>query len=155
MSAFATFWFEVIKVAATVIVGVAAVWIAYQQLQINKRKLFFDMYAPRLEVYKEVKSLLISVMRKWTVDKDEMMRFQRGTADADLLFGPEVVEFIAELVKHGWSLRLYNTDSSGALHLGVTQQKAAVQKDVEFRWFMLQLERSHDLFKKYLDVNAQ
>ena len=90
---------QILQALLTPVIGIAVVYIAWQQWQANKRKLKLEMYNRRRRIYGEVKAFLGLVCRDFKPDMSAVMAFRCETAEADLLFGSEITSYIDEVFK--------------------------------------------------------
>lgn len=82
---------------ATPVVADAGVAIAYQQYQVNHRKIFMDQYDRRLRIYEAVKKLLSIIVSEGKVEIRDLLGFRQKVAEADFLFPPDVMAYLDEL----------------------------------------------------------
>lgn len=132
--------------------------IARQQAKVNERKVEVDLYDRRLKVYEEVRRVLGVAMRKSDVPVEDFLQFSAGIADADFLFGDDVVEYLKVLRERCNRLGMWNDlirippESRGDDH---DQQKYIKDKHDTAKWIVAQHEPAKTLFKNYMHLAAR
>ncbi len=82
---------DILSALLTPVIGVVATWIAYQQFRTNQRAERREARAGQLAVYKDVKLLLNFIDENREVSDELYDRFLSALAEADFLFGEDVV----------------------------------------------------------------
>ena len=93
----------------TPLIAIIATYIAWQQWKGNELKLKLDRYERRLRIYQEV----IKMLRTCSNRKPEwadLIDFGSSTAEADFLFGPEIRQYIDEIVSRAAALIAANAE---------------------------------------------
>ncbi len=147
---------DILKALLTPVIAVIATYIAYQQFKVNKRKFEFDRYERRVQIYREVRAILIRVQRDFNPEISELQTFITATAEADFLFGPEIPMYIDEIVKRGWTLRSAHSqyrDFTQPTPPGYDHQKVVSEIHEQETWFTEQITTgtAKDKFKQYLN----
>lgn len=140
----------------TPVIGIIALYIAWQQAKTNRDKLNLDRYEKRLKIYKEVVRFIQIGCTKANYNADELMNFKPNVSEADFLFGEEISNYIDELQKRAVNLSVWNEeyrDYSQPKPEGYDHQEVVSEKHKELKWISSQIEQSRILFKKYLDVS--
>jgi hypothetical protein len=150
---------DILKGLLTPVIAGIAVYIAYQQFRVNRRKFEFDRYEQRVNVYREVRTLLIRVQRDFKPEISELQTFITATAEADFLFGPEIPAYIDEIVKRGWTLRSANSqyrDFTQPTPLGYDHNKIVSEMHGQETWFTEQITTglAKERFRKYLNFGS-
>jgi hypothetical protein len=138
----------------TPVIGAVAVYIAWQQWQTNKQKSVLDRYDRR--VYRYVVGFLTLVLRDFKVEAKDIVQFRSQTAEADFLFGPEILDYLDEVVKQALSLRLATLEYRDYTQIrppGYDQKKVVAAMHEREVWFSEQHHIAKRKFKKYLDVS--
>ncbi len=138
-------WFKAMAVVngvATVVVAALAVLIQRQLAKTNRLQLRLALFKRRMKVFDSTMNFVAAIGREAKVDLNQLFDLIRETREHDLLFGPEVGEYITALYKSGNELR------ARALVGG--------QEDIERRtellhWFGEQTRQGTKIFLKYLD----
>jgi hypothetical protein len=147
---------EIIKVSGgllTPLIAIVATYIAWQQWKGNQRKLLMDQYDRRLRIYEEVRKILIIVTRDVRPSPDDLLRFKTSVSEADFLFGPEIVAYIAEIYKRGLNLWRWNQeyrDDTQKKPEGYNHAAVVDEMHKEIDWFAEQFDAATQKFKKYL-----
>jgi hypothetical protein len=146
-----------LSAALTPLLGVIAVYIAYQQYRTNELRLRHDLYERRLRVYKAVQAYLVYILREAKVDIPQAVQMYADASEAAFLFDKDVQKYIDLLYKKGIQLRsfrqqLYRPDGSVGLPVGTERSHVADQEANLLKWFGDQLEESKELFRKHMGV---
>jgi hypothetical protein len=152
-------WTQILQALLTPVVAVLALYIAYQQWQVNVRKLRLDLFDRRWMIYQAVIAFIVAVCRDFKVKADDIGTFRRATITADFLFGPEIPAYIDELCDRSIKLaavhekyRSINDPPPPPDYDHNAIVSAMADGD---RWFVAQIELRtlNAKFKKYLDLN--
>jgi hypothetical protein len=139
----------------TPVIGIVAVYIAWQQWQTNRQKLKLDRYDRRLRVYEEVRKILSIIVRDAKASTQDLLQFRTSVSEADFLFGPEVVDYIDQIYKSGLNLGRWTQeyrDYTQAKPAGYDHAKVVEEMHRELEWLAAQFEPAKQLFRKYLNV---
>ncbi|MGA3035540.1 MAG: hypothetical protein ABSD70_19830, partial [Terracidiphilus sp.] len=82
-----------------VIAGIA-VYVAYEQWRVNKRKYDLDRYERRLRIYQRVVEMIRLIVKDSKAEIQDILKFGADTAEADFLFPDEISEYINEIYTH-------------------------------------------------------
>ena len=149
-------WLQVLQGLLTPVIGVIALYIAWQQWKGNKLKLVLDRYDRRLEVYKNVVAFLRRVQRDFKLEVSDIQKFITDTAEADFLFEPEIAEYLDEMYKRAWTLwcatKEYR-DFTQPVPPGYDHQKIVADMHEQELWFTNQFVTAKQKFKSYLDIS--
>jgi len=143
---------------ATPFVAIAAAAIAWQQMRINHWKLRNDQCDRRVRLYQEVAKILSIVVRGGGADADTLSEFRSNVAEADFLFGPEIMAFIEDIYSHGFDLWDANEEFA-QLNKQTSPNQAYLKRVIdvrvsEKRWFRMQFSVAKEHFKRYLHIAA-
>jgi late competence protein required for DNA uptake (superfamily II DNA/RNA helicase) len=136
-------WEKLVRVLAALLTPVIAIvtsYIAYQQYQTNRRQHRLALFDRRMAVFNSTMNLIAAVLQRAEVDLAQLFALLRETRDHELLFGPEIGEFINEVYKKGLDL---NTRAA------VAGQE--VRRVELVSWFQRQSDVAREKFLKYLD----
>ena len=103
---------EISKGLIAPLIAIITVYIAFQQWKTNKQKLDLDKYDRRLKIYQEVIKLLKKVSMT-QVNLDELVIFRAAVAEADFLFGPDILDYIEEICSHWKDLWVLQQENRG------------------------------------------
>lgn len=73
--------------------------IAEKNWQVSRDKVMLDLFDRRMAVYDDLRNVMSEIMRHGTVETKLMFEFAHAVDRIDILFGPEVSEYIAALRK--------------------------------------------------------
>ena len=150
---------EAIKIFSgllTPVIAIVAVYIAWQQWQTNRQKLILDRYDRRLRIYEEVRKILSIIERDSKASTDDLLKFRTSVAEADFLFGPEVMAYIDAVYKRGLNLWQWSNqyrDATQQTPVDYDHKKVVDEMQKELSWFTEQFEPAKQLFMKYLNVS--
>ena len=92
---------------ATLIVGCAVAFIAWQQSKVARNKLRLDLFDRRYKVYDATRKFLAMIVRDATFSDSQLVEFVAGTSDAEFLFGSAVVDYLAQIRKRALEMRTH------------------------------------------------
>lgn len=153
---------RMVSFIATPIVAVAAVFIArrqaetaQQQTRVNERKYDADLYDRRLRIYEETRRVMGVALRQGDVPLEDFLRFQVNIADADFLFGDDVVSYLNVFRQRCVDLGMWNDEfrtPAESRPPDFDLQKVIKEKYAASRWIIEQHEPAKALFRKYLHL---
>lgn len=151
-----SFLIEISKALLTPLIAGVAVYIAWQQWQTSRKKLFLDLYDRRLRIYIEVKKILSTIIRDAKIDINELLIFYSSVSEADFLFGPEIPKYINEIYEHAVDLNYWNKeyrDFTQPILEGYDHKKVCDGMHSELMWLNHQLGPAKEKFRKYLTLD--
>ena len=83
----------------TLTIGLAVVFVAWQQRQIARHKLRLDLFDRRYKVYDATRKFISIILREARFEDTELFEFYAGTSDAEFLFDSAVVAYLEQLRK--------------------------------------------------------
>ena len=91
-------WLEITKTAGTIVVGIAASFIAYQQHKTNKDKLRLDLFEKRFALYNSLYESWIAIIngRENSIGISDNNKIYRESL---FLFGKEITSYIREFFR--------------------------------------------------------
>lgn len=133
------------------IIGIAVVYIAYQQHRTYQTELKFKLYERRLHVYQTVKKFIGSAIRNGNLSHEDLQSFWFSVAEGDFLFGDEITGYVKLLFQKGADFQLANCRLD---KLDEVEERRRVNQERSkcFGWFSEQFDNSAQLFKKYLAI---
>lgn len=151
---------DVFSALLTPVIAAIAVYIAYQQWEINRRKLELELelYERRLRVHQAVTRFVGKVITEASLYTQDFSELSRGTAEADFLFASDVRVYRKDLNMHGAILRKWNNEYRDNQQVPAEgYDHGAVVKGIEqeLKWFADQLEGARQLFAKYLNLTGR
>ena len=147
---------EVLKVTPVTIVGVIALYVAWQQWKTNQQRLRHELYDRRLRIYTEVRKFISVALNDMQVET--LFEFSRATAEADFLFGPDtgpIAAYLRDLSSHSNKLVRWNQeyiDSTQPSPPGYDHQAVVNGMAEEKQWFADQPKKARRLFTDYLNL---
>jgi hypothetical protein len=108
-------------------------------------------------VFKAVSSFIADIAREGKTDFPRVARFYAEAAEADFLFGRDVIDLIETLYDRGVKLanlheQLYPSSGSRGLPVGKERTRVAKKQSEMLQWFFDQFVEIKATFKKYLSV---
>ena len=146
---------EISKASLTPVIAIVTVYIAWQQWQTNKKKLFLDLYDRRLKIYEEVRQILSIILRDGNASYDDLMKFRRAVSEADFLYGAEITTYIDEIYQRGIQLHYWNAeyrDFTQTKPPDYDHKKVCDGMHSELMWLTHQFDPAKQKFKKYLNI---
>ncbi len=149
--------FQKIQVAVwalTGIIGLVTIYIAWQQKEINKRKLKFDLYSKRLSLYEKA-SNFVSVMThkpNW----DDVHKFKSDISETIFLFEKDdIFNYLEEIHSHGtemakWSFIYQERDRT--INPDKNTAEAGKNMEAERIWLASQVQPLRDKFRKEINI---
>ena len=147
---------DVFSALLTPMIGIATVYIAYQQWRTNKTRLNLERYDRRLAIYKVVDAFYGEIATYATIKFPMMSELRFGTAEAAFLFAGEIERHLAELYQKGIRVavlreQLYPSSKEPGLPVGEARSKAVTEEGELVLWFQEKARaESKRLFGKYL-----
>ena len=138
-------WERLVRILAALLTPTIAIvtsYIAYQQYQTNRRQHRLALFEKRMAVFNSTMDLIAAVLQRNRVDLDQLYKLLKDTRDHNLLFGPEIGEFINEIYKNG--VELHTREAAGGA-------ANAARGEALTTWFAGQSEETRKKFLKYLD----
>ena len=156
---------NILSALLTPIIAVLAVYIAYQQYQINKKvserqnflnlkKLNLDLYQKRFRIFNETKEILLKINKEAKIDIIEIRNFNFSINESKFLFGDEIIQYLQDLQKSANKLSnlTKSSDNSSLYRDGHQARKQLVdERHVLINWFTTEYENVENRFIKYLD----
>lgn len=148
---------ETTNTILTLIIGLLAILIAYQQYRANQNKLRLDLYEKRFLVYTAFRNAILEVEKEGAISSKGLSEFFAKMTESDFLFEKDIIEykniFRDKLVK----LSVAQFELESLLHTYQTEEnkhlweKPAKEKGESFLWFSQQHEEIKNRFGKYLN----
>jgi hypothetical protein len=132
---------RVLSASFPTLIAVIATYIAVAQFLINRRQYRLALFEKRMAVFNSTMNMIASVVQSANPKLDQCIQFIRDTRDHELLFGPEVGEFINEVYSKAV---LLEAKIAAGLH-------SAEERTATLNWFAKQMGEARNVFLKYLD----
>lgn len=134
---------------ATLIVGCMVAFIAWQQWRVAENKLRLDLFDRRYKVYDATRKFLSCIVQEASFSDAQLFEFYGGTSDAKFLFGPEVVDYLAEIRKRALEMRKHKKVYE-PLPVGEERSRHVQAECDELLWLSEQLTAMTKIFMPYL-----
>ena len=155
MSTGVPMWLQVLQGLLTPTIAVVATYVAWQQWKGNETKLRLDRYEHRLAIYREVMTLISSIVREAKCSIPELLTFRSKTFEAEFLFGADIPQYIEEVFQRGLKLHTANAqyrESSQPTPPDYDHMKVVEASETQLDWFIAQPALATAMFKRYLSV---
>jgi hypothetical protein len=143
---------------STLIIGLAASVLAYQQFRISKAKLRFDLYQKRYDLFLKLRMFVSDLATGPGNDHDVILTkagvFKRDTIDCRFLFDADVVAYFDEVYSKACEL---SRAKLAFLRPALPDEEADRLREAMTTlhvWFFNQSEAMFNLFKKDLSIKT-
>lgn len=146
---------NILSALLTPIIAIIAVYIAYQQYAVNKRRFKKELYEKRLDILKIITTYIESIKTSTRIDLAKVVEFKTMCMESRFIFEKEIPNFIEELYQKGIFLhslgeKLYGNEK---LPVGNERSLIAEQKTGVIKWFIAESKELDKRFQKYLDLS--
>ncbi len=127
-----------------------------QQVEMDRKRWNHEQYDRRFRIYEEFRKLFSIAMQKGDVPLEDLISFRTSVTEADFLFGPEIMKYVADVYHHAVELGRWNDEYRTPPEVrgpDFDLQKVVKSKYEELRWLTSQHEPARLLFKRYLDLD--
>jgi hypothetical protein len=94
-------WLQASQALAVPVIAAVGAWVAVQQMLIAKIKLRHELYDRRYAVFHAVRTFLGEALVNKAVSDETLRAFLLGTADAEFLFPPQLIDYLKEMSRRG------------------------------------------------------
>jgi len=149
---------DVLSALLTPTIAVLAVYIAYQQLRVNRTRLDLDLYDRRLAIYKALEEFYDGIAIPGNVRFPMVTKLRFETAEARFLFPKEIEKHLDLLRMKAFRAaqlreRLYPKSEEPGLPVGDARDKAVDEESKLLDEIQGPLwDKSKNLFLKYLTL---
>jgi hypothetical protein len=137
---------------ATVVISLAITYIAWQQWQIARAKLRLDLFDRRYKVYDATRRFLGTIVGDATFTDAQLWAFALGTSDAEFLFEPDVVAYLAQIRNRAIDMRTHQ-QVFAPLPVGEERSRHVQAQHDELIWLTHQLTEMTKVFSPYLSFS--
>lgn len=145
---------NILSALLTPLIAIIALYIAYQQYFINRRKLNLDLYLKRFQVFDETKRFLLRCSKNDIKDYSEVQSFHFSVNESKFLFGDEIIEFLNTIQNKAIDLDSLSkeVESLSISSVGSPEQaRKSEEKKKLLTWFSKEYENIESRFIKYMD----
>jgi hypothetical protein len=141
----------------TPLIALLALYIAWQQYQVNHYSLKNQLYERRFKVFRVFMSYLADIMREGKTSYHRVVQFYAEASEVEFLFNDGIPNKLEELYKKGIKLarlqdKLYPSDGSQGLPKGDERNRVVEEKHDLLEWFESQIKETKDLFKQQMKM---
>jgi hypothetical protein len=146
-------WLQYLQAGAVILIPLIGAWIAWQQVQIARAKLHFDLYEKRFAVFEAARSLIGEAIRSANLTTSSLNAYTLGTADAVFLLSDDVNKYLRDVAKHAVALSTMQY-AIEPLPVG-SQQRVDMSEKIgeETLWFNNQLDELIAHFRPFLKLD--
>lgn len=142
---------NVLSGSLTPLIALIAVYIAYQQYLINRKKVNLDLFEKRIKVFNETKQVLFKIERDDKIDIIVLRDYIFSVNDSKFLFGKEISDYIEEIKTRAIDFN-HSSDGLEYLSVGSNERIEKVGQRTEMRkWFSNEYNTVEVRFLKYID----
>lgn len=139
----------ILSPVATLVVGIAIAFFAYQQWSIARHKLRLDLFEKRYKVYEATARFLSLIMSLANFNDDDLRAFNIGTMDAVFLYPTHIKDYLHQIRCRAIDMRTYQRQFE-RLPVGEERNKLVDQNHNEARWLNEQLAKLPTVFAPFL-----
>jgi hypothetical protein len=88
------------QVVTTLLLGLIAAYIAWQQWHSSHDRLVLDLFDRRFQVFHELTRAILEAFHKPNAGVNDLAKFDAASEKARFLFGPEVLEYLNSIRTH-------------------------------------------------------
>jgi hypothetical protein len=148
-------WLEWLTALSTPTIAIFAIWIAWQQLHLNRNQFRSDLMEKRVAILSAIRDLLSAALKNRYPDLTELDKFDVEMVEAPFLFGPEVMSYLDKLRQNYiaiWNISEQDKDND---FKDPQERFVGLEKRREYRtWMREQFLASKDIFMPYLDLTT-
>ncbi len=135
----------------TPLIALLALYIAFQQYIIGKRRLRLDLYDRRFAVFRALMDLHVRVFEAGAVNLQEIRVFMAKTNEASFLFDDEIPAYLGQVYQRAVDLMALNRKlESTGLPTGEERTRASQESSALCAWFADELKSAKERFLPYL-----
>ena len=135
--------------AVTLLVGLVAAFIAWQQWALARGKLRLDLFDRRYKVYDATRTFLVEILTHAKFEDKHLWEFHAGTSDAEFLFGRDVVDYLKEIRERALDMKMHQRIFN-PLPVGAERSQHVDAEHTQLVWLTDQLTKMNNVFSPYL-----
>lgn len=133
----------------TILVGMFAVYVAYQQLRTARAKFKLDLFEKRFQVFAGTRKFLSMILQKANVDLGALFDYRAAIGEASFLFGNHLTDYLAEIDRRALHLHTLH-ETMEPLPRGDERSRLANEISEELKWLIDQLPELKKRFGPYM-----
>ena len=137
---------------ATVVLGCAVAYVAWQQWQIARHRLRLDLFDRRYKVYDATRKFLSIILREARFEDSQLFEFYAGTSDAEFLFDSALVDYLEQVRKRAVNMRTHQRVYEH-MPVGDERSRHVQAEHDDLVWLMDQLTAMTQVFSPYLSFS--
>ena len=141
---------DVSKALLTPLIAIIAVYVAWQQLKTNRRKLKLDLFEKRYAVFEKIGEFIGAILTSGRVQEGGDTQFLIDTKAVGLLFGAEISTFISDIYGKAVHLHALETELEGSTG-EVRTSNIKEQREIK-DWYSKELQRLDARFSEFLKL---
>lgn len=138
------------KALLTPLIAIIAVYVAWQQMTTNRRKLKLDLFDRRYVVYDKIGQFIGSILGSGRVQEGKEFQLLVDTKAVRFLFSDDIVHFVSEVRSKAAHLHALNAELEGSTGEARTANIKA-QREIK-DWFSEALTTLDKRFAEYLTL---
>jgi hypothetical protein len=135
----------------TPVIGVIAIYVAWQQWKLNKRRLKLDLFDKRCEIYKAVRELHLHIIVHGYASEEAIKKFQLMTIDSVFLFDQRLDASMQSLTKK--ALELLSIQEESKIPLPGKEQQQVQARHKHRQEIIDLLDNTKKLFLAFLQID--
>ncbi len=148
---------DILSSLLTPLIALLALYIAFQQYQINRRRLKFDTYERKLAMYKIVNQYFLEIQRDGHTNFVRCSDFYSSVSEVFFLFSESIQKAIDEVYTKSIDMitlyeQLYPRDGSDGLAVGEERTKISHQNSQLLKWHLNKFKEIKELFRKEMAI---
>lgn len=141
---------QVGSAALSPVIGIAAWWVARQQVRINRNKLKLDRFDRRFAIYEAAMTFVAQITTEDVVRDDRVREFLLQTRGARFMVSQDMGDYLNELRRKAMELQLVKQQLQGPPIPSDEQRARLADKWGEIQqWFQNQLDVLPEKFTPY------
>ena len=138
------------KALLTPVIAIVAAYVAWQQLNTNRRKLKLDLFDRRYTVFEKIGEFIGSILTSGRVKEGAEIQFLVDTKAVGFLFGDDISQFVSEIYRKAVHLHAVDAELNGSTGEARTANIKA-QREIK-EWYRQALEGLQARFSEYLKL---
>lgn len=144
-----------------IILTVFGLYIAYQQLLLNKQmrkldiqKVKWELFEKRFRIFNTIKGILFKISSEGKIELTELGNFSITTNERKFLFENDIDDYVLEIIKKGIEITHTTKDLNDINSYPVKSKEREELCDISLNlthWFSFEYENVERKFMKYLN----